>query len=79
LADVRLPVSHWAARLTILFVLAATVFMAAFTGTAVEVGRGAYDCASRVTLILWAPLLEPDDPGNPAPPRPINGCSHRDG
>jgi hypothetical protein len=76
LADGRLPVSHWAARLTILFVLAVLVFTAGVSGAAVDVGRRAYDCGSRATLALWAPLLEPEAP---APPRPISGCLHRDG
>ncbi len=76
MADGRLPGSHWAARLTILFVLAVLVFTAGLSGAAVDVGRRAYDCGSRVVLTLWAPFLEPD---TPAPPRPVSGCLRRDG
>ena len=78
MADVRLPASHWAARLTILFVLSVLVFTAAVTGAATGVAQWAVDCGGRVTGFLWAPLLDTGDPARPAP-RPVSGCFHRDG
>jgi hypothetical protein len=71
-------VSHWAARLTILFVLAVLVFAAGFSGAAWAVAQQAYDCGSRVTLSLWSPSGGPEETGPPAPP-PVGGCLDPEG
>ena len=65
-----MPATHWAARLSILFVLAAVVFAGVFTGALRDTAYRATACGTRIVTGIWAPL---QDAGRAAP-APVSGC-----
>ncbi|MDP9793131.1 hypothetical protein J2S43_001643 [Catenuloplanes nepalensis] len=65
MADIRLPATHWASRVTILALLAAVLVGFAWSGALTGVAGWTAACAVQVTGRIWAPVAEQSLPTLP--------------